>query len=211
MPCPVPTPGEPESLPLPDGELLLYTGLRLGCREDSLLRRLIDDVDWRQEHVTLFGKTHKQPRLVAWYGDREARYRYSGKTYDPHPWDNTLLRLKALAEQASASRFNSVLLNYYRDGRDAMGLHADDEPELGPEPVIASLSLGATRTLYFRHRFRRELATVNVPLPSGSLLVMRGATQRNWKHGIRKLSRPCGPRINLTFRQILRHQGTLAG
>ncbi len=100
------------------------------------------------------------------------------------------------------SSFNSVLLNYYRDGRDSMGLHADDEPELGPEPVIASLSLGATRNLYFRHRRCKELATVNVPLPSRSLLVMRGETQRNWKHGIRKVARPCGPRVNLTFRHI---------
>ena len=203
-PTTTPAPGAPENLPLPDGELQLYTGLRLGCEDAALLRQLIDDIDWRQEHVTLFGKTHKQPRLVAWHGDRGASYTYSGKTYEPRPWNDTLLQLKELAEQVSASRFNSVLLNYYRDGRDSMGLHADDEPELGPEPVIASLSLGATRTLYFRHRLRKELATVNVPLPSASLLVMRGQTQRNWKHGIRKVSRPCGPRINLTFRNIVR-------
>lgn len=203
-PTTTPTPGAPENLPLPDGDLQLYTGLQLGCEEAALLRQLIDDIDWGQEHITLFGKTHKQPRLVAWHGDRDACYSYSGKTYQPRPWTDTLLQLKELAEQLSASPFNSVLLNYYRDGRDSMGLHADDEPELGLEPVIASLSLGATRTLYFRHRFRKELATVNVPLPSGSLLVMRGKTQRNWKHGIRKVARACGPRINLTFRNIAR-------
>ena len=208
MHSPAPAFREPDTLPLPDGELQLFSGLPLGCEELTLLHRLIDDIDWRQEHVTLFGKTHKQPRLVAWYGDPDACYSYSGKTYVPHPWNEELLRLKQLAEQVSASRFNSVLLNYYRDGRDSMGLHADDEPELGPEPVIASLSLGATRTLYFRHRSRKDLATVNVPLPSGSLLVMRGATQRNWKHGIRKLSRACGPRVNLTFRHIIRQRGT---
>lgn len=206
MCSPAPAPGEPDNLPLPDGELQLFNDLPLGCEETTLLRQLIDETDWRQEYVTLFGKTHKQPRLVAWYGDPDACYTYSGKTYQPQPWNSSLLRLKALAEQVSASRFNSVLLNYYRDGRDSMGLHADDEPELGPEPVIASLSLGATRTLYFRHRFRKDVATVNVPLPSGSLLVMRGETQRNWKHGVRKLSRVCGPRVNLTFRHILRHQ-----
>lgn len=199
--------GEPQALPLPDGEAQLYTGLPLGCEEATLLRRLIDEIDWRQEYITLFGKTHKQPRLVAWYGDPDAHYTYSGKTYQPLPWNSALLDLKKLAEQVSGSSFNSVLLNYYRDGRDSMGLHADDEPELGPEPVIASLSLGATRTLYFRHRSRKELATVNVPLPSGSLLVMRGETQRNWKHGIRKVARPCGPRVNLTFRHIFGQRG----
>ena len=208
----VPTPdlAGQQNLLLPDGELQLYADLPLGGDGDTLLRQLIDDIPWRQEYITLFGKTHRQPRLVAWYGDPEALYTYSGKTYQPHPWNDTLLRLKELAEQVSASRFNSVLLNYYRDGRDSMGLHADDEPELGPEPVIASLSLGETRTLYFRHRFRKELATVNVPLPPGSLLVMRGGTQRNWKHGIRKLSRACGPRVNLTFRSILPLQARVA-
>lgn len=192
----------PANIPMPDAEVLLYTDLHLGCEADGLLRRLIDDVHWRQEHITLFGKTHQQPRLVAWYGDQHARYRYSGKTYEPLPWSDTLQQLKGLAERVSASRFNSVLLNYYRDGRDSMGLHADDEPELGPEPVIASLSLGETRTLYFRHRYRKDLDTVNVALPAGSLLLMRGATQRYWKHGIRKLARTCGPRINLTFRHV---------
>ena len=202
MHSPAPALCEPDTLPLPDGELQLYSGLPLGCEELTLLHRLIDDIDWRQEHVTLFGKTHKQPRLVAWYGEPDACYSYSGKTYEPLPWSDTLLHLKGLAEQVSASRFNSVLLNYYRDGRDSMGLHADDEPELGPEPVIASLSLGETRTLYFRHRYRKNLDTVNVALPPASLLLMRGATQRYWKHGIRKLSRACGPRINLTFRYV---------
>lgn len=193
---------ELKNLALPDADLRLYTGLPLGC-EDSLLRQLVADIDWRQEHITLFGKTHKQPRLVAWHGDRNAHYKYSGKTYEPQFWGDTLLRLKGVVEQACAHPFNSVLLNYYRDGRDSMGLHADDEPELGPEPAIASLSLGATRTLYFKHRFRKDLDTVKVPLPSGSLLLMRGATQRYWKHGIRKLSSPCGARINLTFRLVL--------
>lgn len=192
---------EPQRLPLPDASLLLYSGLSLG-NEETVMRRLIDGIHWRQEYITLFGKTHKQPRLVAWYGDRNAVYTYSGKAYTPRPWTEELLRLRDLVEVAAASRFNSVLLNYYRDGRDAMGLHADDEPELGPEPVIASLSLGATRKLYFQHRFRRDLDTVTLPLQSGSLLVMGGQTQRYWKHGLRKTSRACEPRINLTFRYV---------
>jgi alkylated DNA repair dioxygenase AlkB len=200
----------PTAIPMPDADVLLYTGLPLGCEADGLLRHLVDDVDWRQEYITLFGKTHQQPRLVAWYGDQHARYRYSGKTYEPLPWSDTLLRLKGLAERVSASRFNSVLLNYYRDGRDSMGLHADDEPELGPQPVIASISLGESRTLYFRHRHRRDLGTVNVALPPASLLLMRGETQRHWKHGIRKLSRACGPRINLTFRYVYRDRSSFS-
>jgi alkylated DNA repair dioxygenase AlkB len=100
-----------------------------------------------------------------------------------------------------------VLLNYYRDHRDSMGMHSDDEPELGPRPAIASVSLGHQRTFILKHRTRKELERVTLPLESGSLLLMKGDTQRHWKHGIDKERRPCGPRINLTFRQILRKTG----
>ncbi len=193
---------DPVALDLPDAELLLYPAIELGCSHGELLHRLIRDTPWQAEEITVFGKTHLQPRLLAWYGDPEARYTYSGIPHQPRPWSALLTRLKARVEQVTGSRFNSVLLNYYRDQRDSMGLHADDEPELGAEPVIASLSLGEERKLVFRHRSRRELKTVSVPLPPGSLLVMRGPTQRHWKHGIRKLTRPCGPRVNLTFRRV---------
>ncbi len=189
-------------LALPDADVKLLDKVPLGSSHSSLMQQLTDGIEWRQEDITLFGKTYQQPRLIAWHGDSDASYRYSGKVYQPQPWTELLLRLKGVVEEASAGQFNSVLLNYYRDGRDSMGLHADDEPELGREPVIASLSLGETRSLYFRHRMRKDLKTVNVPLPSGSLLLMRGPTQQYWKHGVRKLSRQCGPRINLTFRHI---------
>jgi alkylated DNA repair dioxygenase AlkB len=190
------------ALELPDAELLLYPTIELGGSPEALLDRLIRDTPWRAEEITVFGKTYLQPRLVAWYGDPGARYTYSGIPHEPRPWSALLTRLKARVEQVTGSRFNSVLLNYYRDQRDSMGLHSDDEPELGAEPVIASLSLGEERRLVFRHRSRRDLETFSVPLPSGSLLVMRGATQRHWKHGIRKLTRRCGPRVNLTFRRV---------
>lgn len=169
---------------------------------DELFDTLRAETPWHQESITIYGKTQLQPRLLAWYGDPHATYCYSGKTYQPRPW--TLL-LEGLRDNMSAlanAPFNSVLLNYYRDQKDSMGLHADDEPELGQEPVIASLSLGEERVIYFRHKRDRSVKGLDISLPSGSVLLMRGATQDNWKHGLRKLSRPCGPRINLTFRYI---------
>ena len=111
--------------------------------------------------------------------------------------------LRRAVQDLCSAEFNSVLLNYYRHGRDSMGLHADDEPELGARPVIASLSLGATRRFFFRHKRDRSQQGLALDLASGSLLVMAGETQANWKHGINKVSRPCGPRVNLTFRQII--------
>ncbi|TDG11640.1 alpha-ketoglutarate-dependent dioxygenase AlkB [Seongchinamella unica] len=191
-----------EPLPLEDADLLFSSRIQLGLDGADVLRVLVEQTPWAQETIQLYGKRYLQPRLTAWYGAAEARYRYSGKTYEPLPFTPLLLQLKQTVEQASGAAYNSVLLNYYRDGADSMGLHADDEPELGPMPCIASLSLGETRDLYFRHRHRRDLATFKLALPSASLLVMRGRTQANWKHGIRKLARPCGARLNLTFRWI---------
>ena len=194
-------------LELPDAELLFCEQIDLGRDPNDLLTALMGNCEWQAETVTLFGKTYPQPRLIAWYGDEGADYTYSGTRHVPLPWTEELRALVQRIEQLSDSRFNSVLLNLYRDGNDSMGLHADDEPELGDEPVIASLSLGEQRTLYFRHRHRRDLDTFNLPLPHGSLLVMRGATQRNWKHGIRKSRKTMGPRINLTFRWVDNQKG----
>ncbi|MEH6587143.1 MAG: alpha-ketoglutarate-dependent dioxygenase AlkB [Halioglobus sp.] len=191
-----------EIVPLDDADLVLFPTVDLGGSLDDVFAQLIDETPWSQETIHLYGKTHLQPRLIAWYGDPAAQYRYSGKRYEPIPWTPLLTSLKASVEVLSGASFNSVLLNYYRDGADSMGLHADDEPELGPQPCIASLSLGESRTLYFKHRTKAELKPYKLELPDGSLLLMRGQTQQHWKHGIRKLSRPCGPRINLTFRQI---------
>ena len=185
-----------------DGQLLFSPQADLGDPDTVWFERLLAETPWREESITVYGKTHKQPRLMAWYGDPSARYTYSGLTSVPLPWSDSLLTLKERVETISDARFNSVLLNLYRNERDSMGLHADDEPELGPEPTIASLSLGEERTLYFQHNRRGAAKNINLKLPSGSLLLMRGATQANWKHGIRKLSRACGPRINLTFRWI---------
>jgi len=195
-----------EQLPIADADVSLYHQVELGQCYDELLRELIDSTTWQQKEITLFGKSHQQPRLSAWYGNNESVYTYSGITLQPRPWNQTLLNLKARVESTVAQDFNSVLLNYYRDHRDGMGMHSDDESELGKRPVIASLSLGEERTLLFRHRYRKDLGTLKLPLPSGSLLVMKGDTQSHWKHGIAKQNHPCGPRVNLTFRTILKNQ-----
>lgn len=191
-----------EAVRLPGADLVLLRCPDLGADTAALREALIRETPWRQETISLYGKTHQQPRLVAWYGDPGARYRYSGKTYLPQPWTARLQGLRGRLEALLGVEFNSVLLNYYRDHRDSMGLHADDEPELGSRPVIASLSLGEERVLYFRHKHQRGVRGLDLALPDGSVLVMRGDTQANWKHGMRKLSRPCGPRVNLTFRRV---------
>jgi alkylated DNA repair dioxygenase AlkB len=190
-------------LPAPDAELFYSSGTELGAPTSVVLRELIARTPWRADSVVVWGKQYPQPRLTAWYGDAEARYEYSGLALEPLPWTARLLAIKASVERVSGSRFNSVLLNYYRNERDSMGMHSDDEPELGSEPVIASVSLGATRTLVFRHRSDRSRKPLRIALADGSLLLMRGSTQQWWKHGIAKERRPCGARVNLTFRRIV--------
>lgn len=185
-------------IPLPDGELALLRQLELGRDNDAVLAALIAETAWKAEHITLWGRQLLQPRLTAWHGD--ARYTYSGLSMEPLPFTPLQREIKAAVEQASGRRFNSVLLNYYRDGRDSMGMHSDDEAELGPEPAIASLSFGATRTFILKHK--RSKQTLKLDLEAGSLLLMAGKTQHNWLHGINKVSGPVGPRVNLTFRYI---------
>lgn len=192
----------PERLKVPDADLRLYRDFPLSQPPAALLRTLISETPWRQEEITVWGKRHLQPRLIAWYGDRGQTYAYSGIKLDPLPWTELLLTMKREIELELGSRFNSVLLNYYRSGLDSMGFHSDDEPELGPEPTIASLSLGEPRTFVLKAK-RQPHKDVRLRLPSGSLLVMSGPTQKNWKHGIPKEPGVGGPRINLTFRNIL--------
>lgn len=188
---------------IPDAEVLYFPHVVPSAERDKILGRLIADVPWRREKIVVWGKTYLQPRLIAWYGDLGCSYTYSGITLTPLPWDPLLLDLKDLVESVSGSIFNSVLLNYYRDQRDSMGLHSDDEPELGARPILASLSLGQERTLTLKHKVKKDASPVKIRLASGSLLLMKGDTQRFWKHGIEKERRPFGPRVNLTFRRIV--------
>ncbi|MGB8683905.1 MAG: alpha-ketoglutarate-dependent dioxygenase AlkB [Candidatus Binatus sp.] len=196
-------------IPIADGEVYYLSELRLGRNAVSILRQLIADVVWRQDKIVVWGKMYSQPRLVAWYGDRGSDYTYSGIRLTPLPWTDLLLEVRRRVETVTASSFNSVLLNYYRDNRDSMGSHSDDEPELGERPVIASVSLGEERTFVLKHKANKLAKPVRLRLASGSLLLMKGETQRYWKHGIAKETRPRGPRINLTFRRIVSQANVL--
>src|SRR5215475_3695400 len=191
-----------EPLPLPDAEVYYMRQFLAAETACTVLRQLIAEVPWRAENIVVWGKTFPQPRLIAWYGDAGMNYTYSGLQLTPLPWTETLLHIKSRVQAVTRTDFNSVLLNYYRDHRDSMGLHSDDEPDLGEQPILASLSLGEERIFILKHKRDRVLKPVRLKLASGSLLVMKGDTQRYWKHGIDKEARPCGPRVNLTFRSI---------
>jgi alkylated DNA repair dioxygenase AlkB len=182
-----------------DGGRILYDPTFLPSAEaDALFAYLRDTVPWQQE-----GRPPRMfPRLTAWYANLGVTYSYSGVTHQAVPWTPELLDIKQRAETAAGTTWNSLLLNYYRDGQDSIGFHADDEPELGTNPVIGSISLGAVRRFVLKHPASGE--KLEFDLPHGSLLVMGGTSQHHWRHGIPKTRKPVGPRINLTFRQILR-------
>lgn len=192
-------------IPLPDADLLLDPQFLQPAEAARLLAELTDTIPWQQQPIRLFGKEIMQPRLTAWHGDAGATYRYSGLTLPPAPWTPALQELRRQVEQATGARFNSVLLNLYRTGQDSMGWHADDEPELGPAPNIASVSLGTVRNFRLKPRDpgRTPHAPVSLPLASGSLLLMRGPTQQYWLHALPKTARTQEPRLNLTFRYIM--------
>ena len=194
--------GNGEQLPICEASVSLYDAVELEHSDKYFLSELIDSTPWRCEEIIMWGKKMQQPRLSAWYGDSHAHYSYSGIYLSPMPWTSLLNSIKHKIESIVNAEFNSVLLNYYRNNRDSMGLHSDDEKELGNNPIIASLSLGAERTLVFKHK-QKKFPAVKIPLHSGSLLVMSGETQRHWTHGINKDSTPCGARVNLTFRKII--------
>ncbi len=196
-----------ERIPMIDAEVYYLSDLVLVRERDEILQWLIAGTEWRQDTIVVWGKTYQQPRLVAWYGDSGSEYTYSGITLSPMPWTELLLDIKKRVERITQESFNSVLLNYYRDNRDSMGFHSDDEPELGEKPVIASVSLGEERTLVLKHKMDKLAKPVRLRLASGSLLLMKGETQRCWKHGIAKETRRCGARVNLTFRHIAAHGG----
>jgi len=187
-----------QAIPIEDGELALLHQLPLPLSNAEVFTRLLEETAWRHDSVVVYGKRHLQPRLTAWYG--EASYTYSGLRLEPLPMTPLLAQLRSAVEAATGHRYNSVLLNHYRNGADSMGMHSDNEPELGPQPVIASLSYGATRSFILRHK--RSKRTVKLDLADGNLLLMAGSLQENWLHGINKTAKPVGVRLNLTFRYI---------
>jgi alkylated DNA repair dioxygenase AlkB len=191
-----------QSFAMPDADVSIFRHLFKPDQSDRLFRDLLNQTNWRQENMRLYGKQVDLPRLTAWYGDSGKSYSYSGISMEPNQWTETLLEIKRRVDRETGVRFNSVLLSLYRTGQDSLSWHQDDEPELGQDPVIASVSFGGTRSFQFKHKARKELNKVSIDLTHGSLLIMKGPTQRFWVHQIPKTSKPVSPRINLTFRFI---------
>ncbi len=180
--------------------LRLHGELYSPSQADTLLQKLIREIEWQQDFVA-FGRRFDVPRLQAWYADAGVHYRYSDNKLESHVWTELLLCIKRDVESRSGHGFNSVLLTYYRDGQDHVNWHADDEPELGEAPVIASLSLGASREFQYRHKQNTERG--RQPLKSGELLVMQPQFQQQWEHRVPPQPYISEPRINLTFRQVV--------
>jgi alkylated DNA repair dioxygenase AlkB len=188
---------------LPDGvELVLSKEFYNQHESDALFTSLLNCLDWQEEDIFIFNKWVKVPRLMSWYGDPDAYYQYSGVNHQPKPWTLELQSIRGKVEQHCQCAFNSVLANLYRDGRDSMGCHSDDEKELAVNPVIASLSLGEERLFKLHHKKSKQ--TLKIHLQHGDLLVMGGACQQHWLHSVPKTKALKKPRINLTFRNIQR-------
>jgi alkylated DNA repair dioxygenase AlkB len=188
---------------LADGvELILIKGFYNQIESDAIFTNLLNCLDWQEEDIFIFSKWVKVPRLMCWYGDPDAYYEYSGVNHQPKPWTLELQNIREKVQQYCQCTFNSVLANLYRDGGDSMGCHADDEKELGINPVIASLSLGEERLFKLHHKKSKQ--TLNIHLQHGDLLVMGGTCQQYWLHSVPKTKALKKPRINLTFRKIQR-------
>lgn len=192
---------EPIVLDLPDAEIIYYPHFMDTIEADAIFSDLKNTIPWQQDEIRVFGKIHQQPRLTALYGNKDKTYSYSNITMSPNPWIPILEKIKLEIEKVCPTEFTTVLLNYYRDGKDSNGWHADDEKELGINPIIASMSFGATRNFQLKHNSNTGIKK-NILLEHGSLLIMKGTTQQYWKHQIPKTAKPIGPRINLTFRII---------
>lgn len=190
---------ETQLLPF-DGNAMLVTNF-LGTNSATYyFEELLQNNPWEQRAITMFGKTINEPRLSTWHSTQNLSYSYSGLLRTPALWTPVLTELLELCQFASGARYNSILVNLYRDGNDSMGWHADNEKANGPEPTIASISLGASRRFDLRHR--ESKVTIRTELTHGSLLVMSGKSQDAWHHQVPKSKRVTEPRINLTFRWV---------
>lgn len=190
-----------EIINIPDGDLTFSRTWRESESVDWM-ERLRKEIEWEQHRIKIFGQWVDCPRLSAWYGDPGAMYRYSSLSLTPKAWTPTLLEVRNQLAETIERPFNSVLLNLYRNGNDSMGWHSDDEWELGLNPVIASISLGDSRMMKFRHRSDPEVSKYALELSTGSLLIMAGTTQKFWQHEIPKTKKSVGERLNLTFRFV---------
>ena len=186
---------------IPDADICVYPELFSAQEADVLFDTLKNEIAWRQDKIKLYGKEHDVPRLTAWYGDADKSYAYSGITLQPIPWTPALLQIKKKIESVSDIKFNSVLLNLYRSGADSVSWHSDDEPELGENPVIGSVTLGQARPFQMKHKFIKGEKR-SIILEHGSYLLMKGRTQHQWLHQIPKSKKLMDERINLTYRVV---------
>ena len=192
---------EPIVFDVPDASIIYYPNFFSTEEATILFDTLQKEIPWQQDDIKVYGKVYPQPRLTALFGNEGKSYSYSNITMHPHKWSPLLMSIKEKVEKTTEAIYSTVLLNYYRDGKDSNGWHADNEKELGTNPIIASLSFGAERMFQLKHNAIPN-QKINIPLAHGSLLVMKRTTQHFWKHQIPKTTKPIGSRINLTFRII---------
>jgi alkylated DNA repair dioxygenase AlkB len=186
-----------------DADIELYENFYPEAEASIIMKKIIEETNWRQDTIKIYGKNYPVPRLTALYGDNNKPYTYSGITMQPNSWSPTLHAVKLIVENLAQTTFTSVLINYYRNGKDSMGWHRDNEKELGTNPVIASVSFGQTRPFHMRHKFNKDIKKIVLPLTHGSILIMKGKTQHYWEHQVPKSIKITEPRINLTFRKIV--------
>lgn len=193
---------EPIHFDLKEADIIYYPNFYSFLEANSIFEKLLHEIPWQQDDIKVYGKVYAQPRLTALFGNDGKPYSYSNIKMQPHPWNLILQKMKFQIENVIAENFTTVLLNLYRNGKDSNGWHADNEKELGTNPVIASLSFGEKRYFHLQHNTDKELK-LKILLEHGSLLIMKGTTQHFWKHQIPKTAKPIGNRINLTFRKIV--------
>lgn len=194
-------PTEKITFDLPDAAIEYFPNFFILAKANELFAKLQTDVPWQQDDIRVYGKVYAQPRLTALYGNEGKPYGYSNIIMQPHAWSPLIMYIKNEIETVCNNNFTTVLLNNYRNGKDSNGWHADNEKELGRNPIIASVSFGAERIFQLKHNTIKECKQ-NITLQHGSLLIMQGTTQHFWKHQIPKTAKDIGSRINLTFRII---------
>lgn len=193
---------DPINLKMKDADVSYYANFISKNDSNFYFKKLLNTIPWQQDTIKVYGKTYLQPRLTAFFANNDKRYKYSNIIMQPHAFKGELLEIKHKIEAKLNTAFTSCLANLYRDGNDSNGWHADNEKELGENPIIASISFGEERPIHFKHKIDKTLKT-KIILEHGSLLLMRGKTQSYWLHQIPKTQKKIEKRINLTFRIIV--------
>jgi len=192
-----------QKIDIQDAEIILHSNFYDNLKSKFYFEQLKNNIAWQQDKMNIYGKDVNFPRLTAWYGDNDKSYSFSGITLQPKKWTDELIEIKNDVEKITNTKFNSVLLNYYRNEKDSISWHSDAEKELGKNPIIASVTFGETRNFQLKHKYNKDLEIVNINLTNGSLLIMQDKTQHFWLHQIPKSTKKLNERINLTFRNIL--------